>query len=180
MTSATSAKKPRWGIVLKATPMPVPLGSVRLPQPDFSRTRFENALHPVGIVGLCSPTAASTTTARRGRSSGNLRGAQEVDAELERVLAGRVGQFVDEGLHDECEAVASRCTASIAVGTYSGMYDDSTVRFGTKRAGNSVGLRSACEAGRPFAPKVTKWFFQATRLPLASTPPLRTWKPPGR
>ncbi len=66
-----------------------------------------------------------------------------------------------------------RGARSAPVGTPSGINDDLNAKFGTNRAGNSVGGMLAELANLSPSPKLTKWFCQATRAPAASTPPLR-------
>ena len=80
--------------------MPVPFGSVVLPQPDFSRTssstpRMRAASKPGGAPA--GPASCATGVF-----------AEKVEAELQRILAGRGRELVDERLRREGDAVAAR------------------------------------------------------------------------
>src|ERR1019366_3845076 len=73
VTSATSAKYPRW-LKWNATPMAVPLGYVFLPQPDFSATScstpfMRSALTP-GIPPPRPPCAGACCGARPAQRTG--------------------------------------------------------------------------------------------------------------
>ena len=78
--------------------MPVPFGSLRLPQPDFSATSFSTPLMRAALKP--SPPAL-------GRRACACVG-QQVEPELHRILARRVRQLVDERLEHEREGVAAR------------------------------------------------------------------------
>jgi hypothetical protein len=80
--------------------MPVPLGSVVFPQPDLSRT----------ISSTPRMRAASNPGRRAGRSGvlRDRRVRQNVEAELQRVLARCRRELVDERLRREGDAVAAR------------------------------------------------------------------------
>ena len=66
------------------------------------------------------------------------------------------------------------------MGTPSGITDASIRQCGTKRAGYSPGPMSALLAKRSPSPKLTKWLRNAVSVPLASSPAVKRWKPPGR
>ena len=78
----------------------MPFGSVRLPQPDFSATSLQHALHAFGIQSGRAPETLMPQPVRSTDSS-------SAEAEFHRVLAGGVRQLVDERLDHERERVAA-------------------------------------------------------------------------
>ena len=80
--------------------MPVPLGSFVLPQPDFSATSSQHAAHALAVEARLLRTAAPGGRARRRwrRRGSRLRVREQIEPELQRVLARRVRQLVEERL----------------------------------------------------------------------------------
>ena len=119
--------------------MPVPLRCGRLPQPDFSATSSQHAAHARGVR-----PEARRRHGRRAVPAGAGMGSrcQQFEAELERVLPGRVRQLVDERLDDERERVAARRAQRAGRHAERHARSVSSAKFGMKRAGNSVGAHA--------------------------------------
>ena len=78
LTSATSAKYPAW-LKWNATPIAVPLGSVRLPQPDFSATScstpfMRSAFRPASAAATAARDAAAGVARRSADPAGTAPG----------------------------------------------------------------------------------------------------------
>ena len=105
---------------------------------------------------------------------------QQIQPELQRILAGRVRELVDERLEDERERVAAR--RAQGAGRHAERHQRRLEREVRDEARRKLGRPECCAECRRTAapsPKLTKWFCHATSFPAASTPPLRKWKPAG-
>jgi len=73
---------------VESTPIAVPLGSVRLPQPDFFGDQFGDAFHAFGIM-----PGGARRVHRGSRLAQRHCGIEKRQAEFDRILTRRVGQL---------------------------------------------------------------------------------------
>ena len=146
------------------------LRRLRLPQPDFSATSSTTPRMRPALNRRRAPSAVVTT---RGC-------AEQLEAELHRILARRMRDLVDERLEDEASALLPG--ARSATGRHAARHHatQSSAKLATKPAGNSFGDDAArrCE---PLAFAEDDEVIRATR-PACPTRPaaLQKWKPAGR
>src|ERR1051325_6407437 len=73
----------------------------------FCRNQFEHTTHSFRVERSAQPAGGRSRLTWRRRGQSNRRRVQDRVAKLNRIFARRMGQLVDERLHDERDAVAA-------------------------------------------------------------------------
>ncbi len=108
----------------------------RMPSRPLTRG-FEYRAHPRGVVRRAAASTSAGPASRWRRD--DLRLVQQIDPELQRILAGRNGQFIDEPFEHEDQGVAAR--RAHGAGRHAERHQGLTERVVLDEAAREVGAR---------------------------------------